>query len=171
MQAVDDIGGHLNSAVIAEGNVRTPNVIVDGFGQVYDVQPLLPKEVGGLLSAVSAQDNQAVQLHLLIVGFHGRNLVDAVLIDDPDGFEGLAGGAQDGAALRQDAGEVRGLHQLILAEDKTLIAVLDAVYLHILAELLIEPLGNAAYSRVQSLAVAAACQNAYSFHSKSSFLL
>ena len=134
-----------------------------------DVEALLPQQVGGLLGAVAAQNHQAVQLHLFIVVLHGGHLVHAVLVNDPDGLEGLAGGAQNGAPLGENAGEVRGLHELVFSEDQPLIAVLDAVNLHVFAKFLVKPLGHAPNRRVQPLAVAAAGEDSYSFHT--AFLL
>ena len=69
-------------------------------------RPSCAEQVGGFVGAVAAQAEQAVQLCVLVVLFHGRDLVDLVVLDHAHQLEGGALGAQDGAAQCQDAAEV-----------------------------------------------------------------
>ena len=66
MDAVDGVGGDADCAVEAESDVGPVDIVVDGLGQVDDVQALFPEEVGRLLGPVAAQDDEAVQLVLLV---------------------------------------------------------------------------------------------------------
>ena len=66
MDAVDDIGGNVHGSVEAEGHVGAVDIVIDGLGQADDVQALLREQVGGFMSAVAAQAEQAVQLCVLV---------------------------------------------------------------------------------------------------------
>ena len=115
------------------------------------------------MGAVAAQDHQAVKLELVVVLLHGLHLVQAVLIGILDGLERGSGGAQDGAALGQDAGEVLAGEHLELAVDQAPVAVLEAVNLHLLFAV-VQRLHHAPHGRVQRLAVSAAGQHTDSLH-------
>lgn len=115
------------------------------------------------MGAVAAQDYKAVQLELVVVLLHGFHLVQAVLVGILDGLEGGPGGAQDGAALGQDAGEVLAGEHLELAVDQAPVAVLEAVDLHLLFAV-VQRLHHAPHGRVQRLAVSAAGQHTDSLH-------
>ena len=98
MDAVDDLRGDVQGGVEAKGDVGAIEVVVDGFGQPNDVEALLGKQVGGLVGAVAAQGDKAVQAHLLVVVLHGLDLVHLVVANAAHELEGLAAGAQDGPA-------------------------------------------------------------------------
>jgi hypothetical protein len=163
VDAVDGPGGHVHGGLEAEGHIRAPEVVVDGLGQCDDVEPLLPQEIGGLMGAVAPQDHQAVQLELVVVLLHGRHLVHAVGPRDLDGLEGGAAGAKEGAALGEDAGEVGVGEEPEAAVDEALIAVLEAVDLHLLVGVE-HGLGHAPHGRVEGLAVPAAGEHSDAFH-------
>ena len=78
-----------------------------------------------------SQYDQHVQLELVVGLLHGGHLVDAVLLDDLYGLEGGAAGAQERAALGEDAGEIAVCQQTELAVDEALIAVEEAVDLNL----------------------------------------
>ena len=61
VDAVDDVGGDVHSGVEAERYVGAVDVVVDGFGQADDVEPLLGEQVGRFVGAVTAQAEQAVE--------------------------------------------------------------------------------------------------------------
>ena len=92
MDAIQDIGGDINRALESKGLIRAPQIIIDGFRHGNHVQPLLPEQVGRFVSAVAAQNHQAVQLQLFIGGLHGFHLIHAVFIHHPHQLERLAGG-------------------------------------------------------------------------------
>src|SRR5699024_92087 len=170
VDAVDDVGGNVHRGVEAEGDVGAVDVVVDGLGQADDVQPLLGQEVGGLVGAVAAQTEQAVQLEVVVGLFHGGDLVDLVLLNDLHHLEGGALGAQNGAAQGQQAAEIVRLHLLVVAVDQAVIAVQDADDLDIFAHADVERFRHAADGRVQTGAVAAGGQDANTFlHDKPSF--
>ena len=79
-----------------------PNVIsvVDGLRQGDDIEAFLAQKVCGFLCAVATEDDEAVELHLLVVILHVLDFIDAVFIDDAHELERLAGGAQNGTAER-----------------------------------------------------------------------
>ena len=149
----------------AEGHVGTIDIIVNGLGQADDVQPFLAEQIGGLVGAVAAQAEQAVQFGLLIGLFHRLDLVDVVLLDDAHFLERGALCAKDGAAHRQDAGKLAGVHVAEIAVDQAVIAVEHADDLHLVAHTLIQCLGSTADGGVQAGAVAAGSQNTDTFFS------
>ena len=168
VDAVDGLGGHVHRALETEGHIGAPQVVVDGLGEGDDVEPLLAQEVGGLMGAVAAKDDQAVQLELVVGLLHGGNLVHAVGAGDLDGLEGGAAGTQEGTALGEDAGKVRVRQQAETAIDQALVAVQETVDLCRFVRVK-QRLGDAPHGRVQGLAVPAAGQHADSFHGKPSF--
>ena len=116
------------------------------------------------MGAVAPQAQEAVQLHLGVVLLHGLHLVDVVLAHHPHELEGGALGAQDGAAHRQDAGELAGLHHPPVPVDQAGVAVGDADDLYmVLAQALIEGLGHPPQSGVQTRAVAPRGQDTHTF--------
>ena len=168
VDAVDGVGGDLHSAVEAEGHVGAPDVVIDGLGQGDHVEALLPQQVGGLVGTVAAQYHQTVQIQGLVVLLHGRHLVQTVGIGDAHLLEGLPGGAQDGAALGQDAGEIPGGELMVVAVNEPLVALLKTVNLHV--RVFAQGFDHAPHGCVQGLAVAAAGEHSDFQHIVRSFL-
>ena len=98
VDAVDDVRGDVHSGVEAESHIGAVDIVVNGLGQADDVQPLLREQVGGLVGAVAAQTQQAVQLCRLVGLFHGGDLINVVVLHHTHQLEGGALGAQNGAA-------------------------------------------------------------------------
>ncbi len=163
VDVVNGIRGNVYSALEAEGHVCSPQVIVNGLGQGDDIQPFLAQQVGGLMSAVAAQNDQAVQLQLVIILLHCLYLVQPVLVRLLNGLEGRTGCSQHGAALCQDAGEVFSGEHLELAVDQAPVAIQEAVDLHLLSAV-VQGLYNASHRRIQGLAIPAAGQHTNSPH-------
>ena len=92
MNAVNGISCYIDGTLESEGHIGSPEVIIDCLRKGYHVQPLLPEQVGRFVSAVAAQNHQAVQLQLFIGGLHGFHLIHAVFIHHPHQLERLAGG-------------------------------------------------------------------------------
>ena len=67
------------------------------LGRVTTLQPLLAQQVGRLVGAVAAHDDQAVELQFVIVLLHRRDLVQTVLVRLADGLVGRAAAAQERA--------------------------------------------------------------------------
>ena len=167
VQIVDDVGGDVHGALEAEGRVGAPDVVVDGLGQGHDVHPGVHQELGALLGAVAAHDDQTVQPQAVVGVEHPGDDALAVFVDDVlAGDVALARGAEYGAALGQNAGEVLPLHEFVVALDQAAVAVVHAVDLEIV-DALEQRLADAADGGVQTLAVAAAGDEAdagCSFH-------
>ena len=155
MDLVDRGRRDVDRALVAEGEVRAPDIVVDRLRQVNDVQSLLAEQVGGLLGSVAAQDDQAVQAKLVVILLHRLDLVKPVRIRHAHELERLAGGPDDRAAAGQDAREVVGCEEPMMAVNKALVALFESVDFELTA-VVGETLYNAAHRRVQSLAVAAA---------------
>ena len=161
---VDAARGHLDGARKAEGHVRAPGVVVDGLGQGDDVEALLGEAVGGLGGAVAAEHEEAVELELGVGVLHGLDLVDSVGLGRVEELEGGAARAEDGAAHREQAGEVAVVHQAEALVDEALVAVFEAVDLDGLARVAVDGLDDAAHGGVERLAVAAAREESDSQH-------
>ena len=93
----------VDRALVTECEVRAPDIVVDRLRKVDDVEPFLAEEVRGLLGAVAAQDDQAVEAKLVVVLLHGFDLVESVHVRLAHELERLAGGPDDRAAASQDA--------------------------------------------------------------------
>ena len=93
MDTVDGFRGNIDCAVETERHIRTENIIIDGFGQMDNVQSFLPQKVGTLLGAVSAQNHQAVQTQLMVSMLHRLHLVQSVGIRHAHLLERLTGAA------------------------------------------------------------------------------
>ena len=145
----------VDRALVAEGEVSAPDIVVDRLGQMNDVQSLLAEQVGCLLGAVAAQDHEAVQAKLVIILLHRLDLVKPVRIRLAHELERLAGGPDDRAAAGQDAREVVGGEQPVMAVNETLVTLFKPVHFKF-AAVVGETLHNAAHRGVQGLAVAAA---------------
>ena len=170
VDAVDHLGVDLHRSVETEGHIGAIDVVVNGLGQADDVQALLRQQICGLVGAVAAQAQQAVQFQILIGLFHGGHFVDLVLLDDLHHLEGGALGAQDGAAQSEQAAEIVGLHLFVVPVDQPMVAVQDADDLHVVPHADVQRFRHAADGRVQAGTVAAGGQDANTFlHSKPSF--
>ena len=164
MDAVYHFRGNVHRRVEAERHVCAINVVVNGFGQANDIQPLFAQQIGRLVRAVAAQAQKAVQPGVAVGFLHGGHLIDIVALYHLHHFEGGALGAQNGAAHCEDAGKFVLLHLAPFALDKAVIAVLDAHNLHFAAKALIQRLCRAADGGVQPGAIAAGCKDTHAFH-------
>ena len=163
MDTVDDLGADIHRRVESECHIGAEDVVVDGLGKSDHVKSLFGKHVGGLVSAVAAKSEEAVQFEVLVGVLHFLYLVHLVVLDDLHHLERGALGTEDSAALGQYSGEIRRLHALVYAVDKPVITIVDTDYLHIvLAECFVDCLCSAAYRGIKSRAVAAARQHSYS---------
>ena len=165
MYVVDHIGGDIHGGLEAEGGIGAVNVVIDGLGQGDHVHAGVRDQLGALLGAVAAHDHQAVQVQAVVGVLHGGDEAVAVLINNVlAGDIALAGSAQNGAALGQDAGKVLGRHEFIVALDQAPVAVIHAEDFHII-QLLIQGLAHAPDGSVETLAIAAAGDQGDADHS------
>ena len=116
--------------VEAEGLVRLLDVVVDGLGDAHHRHAELAQAVGDGQGAVAADAGQRVQaqraddVHRLLAAIHGGALL--ALADVPGEGVGRVAGAQDGAALHEQAGDVVRGQLAVLARDQALVAVQEA---------------------------------------------
>ena len=158
---INDLRADINGGVETEGNVRAVDIIVDGLGQSDYVQSFLGEHIRSLVSAVSAEREQAVKPEIFVGLLHLFDLVDVVVLDYLHHLVRRAFCAEDSASRCKDTREVGRRHLLVIAVDKPVIAVVNADDLYLVfAESLISRLCNTADSCVKSRAVAAACKNA-----------
>ena len=107
VDVVYDVRADVHGALEAEGGVRAVDVVVYGLGQGDDVHAGVGEELRALLRAVAAHDDQAVEVEAVIGVQHGGHEVVALVVHyGLAGYVPLARGAEDGAALGEDAGEV-----------------------------------------------------------------
>src|SRR5699024_5793644 len=152
---VDDVCGDVHGALEAEGGIRTPDVVIYGLGQGDDVHSCVHEELCALLGAVAAHDDETVQVEPVVGVEHcGHEVVSLVVHDGLAGDIALARGPEDGAALYEYAGEIARVHELVVALDKALVAVVHAVDLDVVY-ILQERLADAADGGVEALAVSA----------------
>ena len=94
----------------AKGHVRSPNVIINRLGQGHYIQALFAQQVRGFVCAITTQNDEAVQIHALIIGLHGLDLIHLALCNDTHQLKRLAGGAQNRTAQCQNTRKIIGLH-------------------------------------------------------------
>ena len=155
MDAVNGVGGHVHGALETKGHVRTPQIVVNGFGQGDHIESFGPQEIGGFVGSVAAQDDQAIQLQLVVRLFHGSHLVHPVCSRFLDGLEGGATAAQECAALGENSGEIIIGQKPEFAVNEPLIPVQKTINFHLLFGM-VQGLCYAPHGGVQRLAVAAA---------------
>ena len=157
MDGVDDLRGNVHRRLEAEGQLRPPQVVVDGLGQRDDVHAVLAQQVRSLVRTVAAENDQAVKSGLFHRFQHFIQLcLLAVLLGALHLLERLTRGAEDGAAERQNVRKVVRLHLMVVSLDQAAVAVADTVQRHAFAHLVIQCLCDTPERRVQSLTVAAA---------------
>ena len=66
MNAVDNARRNIQRTLKTEGNIRTINIIVDGFWQMNDVQAFFTKQVCSFLCTVAAKNYQTVKVQFVI---------------------------------------------------------------------------------------------------------
>ena len=162
---VNNVCSDVNSAVKAECDVCTVDIIVDRLWQTYNIKTLLTEQVRRLVCAVTSQSNKAVKLHLLVILFHCGNLVNIVLFNYAHIAVGLAAGSENCAAQRQQSRKIIRLHNMIRSVDKTLVSVVDTNELHV--HKIERGVSHSPDSGVQSRTVSSARQNADSAFSHS----
>ena len=114
--------------------------------------------VGDLVRAVAAQADQAIEAEP-VVGLDGpRRHVDGLAVGQRHLVRLLAAGAEDGAAQRQDAGDIVQVQHARMVFDQAAKALLDADDLDV--EIAHGRLGDAANGRVEPGTIAAAGQDA-----------
>ena len=67
MDAVDCIGGDIHSALEAEGDIGSPDIVVDGLWKRYHVTAFLTEEIRCLMGTVTTEDNQTIQFPFLVI--------------------------------------------------------------------------------------------------------
>ena len=165
MDAIQRICCNVDRALEAKGHIRSPEIVVDGLGQRYNVQAFLTQQVRCLMCAVAAENYQAVQLQLIIGLFHRRHFVDTVCAGLTDQLVRSTAAAKDCAALCQNTRKIVIRHQTELSVDQSLITVLKAIDFNVFRAV-IKHLCHASHRCIQCLTVAAAGQHTYSLHPK-----
>ena len=167
VEAVDGFGGGLDGGGETEGDVGADEIIVDGLGDADEVDAVLNEVVGAGHGAVTADDNDGVEF---VAGDGVEALLRAVLEDGlavgaiSDGESrgvGFVGGAEDGAAKGEDAGDIAKVEWSELVFDEPEEAVLDAEDLPAVIE--DGGLGDGSDDGVEAGAIASSCQDADAF--------
>ena len=104
VQPIDRLRGDLEGRRETEGVIGADNVVVNGLGQVQDVEPGLGKLVSILGSTTATQGDQRVESELLVVLDDGGDHVLFLTIND-HAIDLVTAGSENGSADRQDAGE------------------------------------------------------------------
>lgn len=114
VDSVERFGGDGDGGLEAEGDVRSPEVVVDGFGYADAVDALIGEWFGAGHGAVASDDDECFDAVDLEVGqadigdiFEADGAV-GVLADGILLWVCLVGGAEDGAAHGEDVGDIVG---------------------------------------------------------------
>ena len=104
MQAVDGIRSDAHGGVKSKGNIRSPNIIINGFGDRYDVDAHCGKFSGSFLRSVSSDADDTIQSHFLNILKNQCRLVD--IRDDASFFKRfLTRGTQNSATQIKQTGQ------------------------------------------------------------------
>ncbi len=161
---VNDIRRNVNGALKAKGRVGAVNVVIYRFRQGHNIHARVHQKLCAFLRAVAAHYHKAVEIEPVVGVLHGRNEAVALLVDDVLSRDiALAGGTEDGAALREDAGEILRLHVHVVAVDEAAVAVVHSEYLKVFY-FIIQGLAYAPHCGVQSLAVSAGGDERHTCH-------
>ncbi len=163
MQLVDGRGGDSERRIKTEGDIRAVEVVVNGLGNADDGQVIFfMKLLGDALGAVAADSQQHVDA-VAFNGFHGMRRNVTILFLHAPPISSIAeriipvGGAQDGPAPWQYAGNIGQFQFADMIVDQAGITVQDAADLKV--ELPLRGMDYGADDGVQSRAIAATGQN------------
>ena len=123
VKTVDALRVYVDSSMETEGDVRSPDIVVDGLWKTDDVAAGTGEQGRGLVRAGSSQRDDKVKLCLLVVLHHLLKTGASVLLLLRHFLEGLARCSEDGAAYVQDTGEIRLLQVLELSVDESAVTV------------------------------------------------
>lgn len=125
VNAVDDLRRDIHRRVETEGDVRSPDIVIDRLGQTDDVHPSSASRFAVLCVPLPPSVTRR-PASLFDIRLHRLDLVHAVFADHAHVAEGRAARAENRAAEGQNTGEIRLLHFLIVPGNQTRIAVLNA---------------------------------------------
>ena len=156
VQAVHGLGGDLQSRGEAEGGVGVDDVVVDGLGQVDDVQASIHEAFGVLRGPSPAEADQGVDPVLLTVVHDGRHHVPELAVHHHP-MNLVPAGSQHGSAGSEDPGQGSGveLSEAVLGQAAHAVPEADELP----AVLLDRRLSEASDRRVESRGVAARREN------------
>ena len=136
MDTVNGIGRNLHCTVKSEGHIRSPEIIINGFGQGNHVKALLAEEIGCFLASVSAENDQTAEFQLSIGMLHRFYLIQTILIRHTHLLKRLAGSSQDRSALSENTGKIGWLHNMVICIHQPLITVLKTNDLYIIQHII-----------------------------------
>src|SRR5262249_24507269 len=158
VEAIDRLGRRGHRRVVAEGDVRLGQVVVDGLGQAEDVHAVLHQVEGHLVRAVAAQAHETVQAEAA-GGFDGaRGEAPGLAVAQGDLGGVFGGGGGGGGGGGQGGGDVVLVQDARVVLDEAAKALLDADDLDV--KVAQGRLGHAADGGVQPRAIAAAGEDA-----------
>ena len=102
VKSIHCLSGDLQGGGEAEGRLRLDDVVVNGLGQVEDVETCLHEPPGVLRRTPAAQAYERIKFVFLAVLDNGRNHVAGLAVDDHS-VDFVPTGAEHGTASRQDA--------------------------------------------------------------------
>ena len=158
VQFVHRLSGGVDGGVEAKGQLRAAHVVVDGFGHADDVHAEFGHLVAALQSAVATDGYEGVEFEFAIIADNIPRSVALALWVPVIMHVGkrivAIGRAQNGAALREDAGNVLPAKPTTVAFDKTAKGIVkpkNFPTVHVEGGL-----DHAAHDRIKSWRVAAA---------------
>ena len=103
MDTVNTVRCDIHCTLESKGHVGTPDIIIDGLGEMDDIESLFTQKIGCFLCSVAAQDHQAVQIQSAVVLLHGCYLVQSVFIRNAHILKRLTGASKNRTSAGQDS--------------------------------------------------------------------
>ena len=103
MDTVNTVRCDINCTLESKGHVGTPDIIIDGLGEMDDIESLFTQKIGCLLCSITAQDHQTIQIQSAVVLLHGCYPVQSVFIRYAHIFKRLTRASKDRTSTGQDS--------------------------------------------------------------------
>ena len=157
MDTVNGFCGNIHCTVETKCHICSPDIVINCFRKMNNIQTFFSQKISGFLCAVSAQNNQTIQTQLMIILLHGFYFVQTFFIRCPHQLERLTGRSQNRTASRKNTGKIFGSQHTVISVNQTFISIHKTINFQFV-QIVGQTFYNSAHGSIQSLTVTAACQ-------------
>ncbi len=157
IKLVDRLCRRRDRGIVAKGDVRFDEVVVDGLGQADDVEAAAGESVGHFMRTVAAQANKAIEPQPIVGFYRLRGHVNGLAVGQRHLVRLFPAGTQDGAAQGKNSGDIVLVKYSRMILHQAAKALLDADDLDM--KIAHRGLGHPTDRRVESWTIAATGQD------------